>query len=88
MNEHVRAYLSEIGRRGGQRSRRVLDSSTAKRMVQLREARRAFQSFHARCFWSSPKSYVVTMNDITWVGRRLMTHGGRAGWIAGARLCR
>ena len=33
-------YLSEIGRRGGIRSRRVLAPETARRMVEIREARR------------------------------------------------
>jgi len=88
MDSAVRAYLSEIGRRGGLRSRRVLDAETARRMVRLREARRAFRRFHARCFWSSPKNYVVTMADVAWVARQLMTHGGREGWQIGARLCR
>ena len=36
----VRKYLAEIGRRGGIRSRRVLDPETARRMVDIREARR------------------------------------------------
>ena len=33
-------YLAEIGRRGGMKSRRVLDPETARRMVQIRETRR------------------------------------------------
>lgn len=33
-------YLSEIGRRGGIRSRRALSPETARRMVEIREARR------------------------------------------------
>jgi hypothetical protein len=88
MKADVRSYLSEIGRRGGRRSRRVLLPETARQMVRLREARRAFRSFHGRCFWSSPKDYVVTADDIVWVAQKLMTHGGREGWRIGARLCR
>ena len=88
MKPEVRAYLAEIGRRGGRRSRRVLAPETARRMVRLREARRAFKRFHARCFWSSPKDYMVTMGDIPWLARQLMTHGGRDGWRIGAGLCR
>lgn len=84
----VRAYLTEIGRRGGRRSRRVLPPETARQMVWLREARRAFKRFYASCFWSSPKDYVVTVEDIPWVARQLMTHGGREGWRTGASLCR
>ena len=37
----LREYLAEIGRRGGIRSRRVLDPETARRMVAIRETRRA-----------------------------------------------
>lgn len=37
----LRQYLAEIGRRGGLKSRRVLDPETARRMVAIREARRA-----------------------------------------------
>jgi hypothetical protein len=37
----VRAYLGEIGRRGGITSRRKLTKSHAKQMVEIREAKRA-----------------------------------------------
>ncbi len=37
----VRAYLGEIGRRGGITSRRELTKSHAKQMVAIREAKRA-----------------------------------------------
>ena len=37
----VRAYLAEIGRRGGITSRRELTRSHAKQMVAIREAKRA-----------------------------------------------
>lgn len=88
MRPEVRAYLAEIGRRGGKRSRRGLPPETARQMVRLREARRAFARFHTRCFWSCPKTYLVSAADIPWVARQLMTHGGREGWEIGARLCR
>jgi hypothetical protein len=39
----VSRYLAEIGRRGGIRSRRVLEPKTARRMVEIREARRIAQ---------------------------------------------
>lgn len=56
--------------------------------MRLRDARRAFERFHAACFWSSPRNYVVTAEDIPWVARQLMTYGGREGWRLGGRLCR
>jgi hypothetical protein len=88
MTPEVHAYLAEIGRRGGRRSRRVLLPEIARQMVRLREARRAFNRFYVRCFWSSPKDYLVTTEDISWVARQLMTHGGHDGWRTGASLCR
>ena len=88
MNPSVRAYLSRIGRQGGRKSRRRLPSETARDMVRLREARRAFRRFHTQCFWSSDPEYAVTLQDVPWVAERLMTFGGRAGWEQGARLSR
>ncbi|MBF0244806.1 MAG: hypothetical protein HQL31_05990 [Planctomycetes bacterium] len=87
MKSAVREYLAKIGRLGGSRSRRALSPEAARQMVRIREARRAFRIFHTRCFWSSPENYRVTLEDIPWVAKRLMTHGGREGWIAGAKLC-
>jgi hypothetical protein len=48
MNRSVRAYLAEIGRRGGRKSRRVLDPETAQAMVRVREARRVEREYRAR----------------------------------------
>ena len=88
MDGQVRAYLSEIGRRGGRKSRRRLDSKTARDMVRLREARRLFRRFHTQCFWSCDPEYTVTLRDVPWVAEQLMKFGGRTGWRLGARLCR
>lgn len=40
MNKETRKYLSEIGRKGGQKSRRVLTPEQARKMVEAREAKR------------------------------------------------
>ncbi len=88
MNETVRKYLAEIGRKGGKRSRRPLDSETARRMVRVREARRAFRRYHARCFWSFDPDYQVTQNDVEWVADHLKKHGDRTAWAVGVELCR
>lgn len=45
MNEPVRKYLAEIGRRGGTRSRRALAPEQARAMVARREANRAVREF-------------------------------------------
>jgi len=88
MSEKIRKYLSDIGKRGGRKSRRTLDSETARNMVRLREARRAFRRFYARCFWSYDPDYVLTLDDIEWVAKQLMKNGGREAWEVGAKLCR
>jgi hypothetical protein len=88
MDDAIRKYLSEIGKRGGSKSRRRLDPGTARDMVRVREARRAFRRFHAECFWSYDPDYLVTLKDIPWVADQLMKHGGRDAWEVGARLCR
>jgi hypothetical protein len=88
MKAEVREYLSQIGIRGGRKSRRFLDSEVARRMVRVREARRAFRRFRAKCFWSFNPEYVVRESDIPWVADQLMRFGGREGWETGARLCR
>ena len=41
VKKKVRAYLAEIGRRGGITSRRELTRSHARQMVAIREAKRA-----------------------------------------------
>jgi len=88
MDGDVKAYLAEIGRRGGRKSRRVLDSETARAMVRVREARRAYRRFHAECFWSFDPEYRIGSGDVAWVAEQLRRHGGRAAWNAAGALCR
>jgi hypothetical protein len=88
MDPTVRSYLSAIGRLGGRKSRRSLPTGTARDMVRIREARRAFRRFHTQCFWSYDPDYRVTLHDVPWVADQLMKFGGRTGWEIGARLCR
>ena len=87
MNE-IKEYLAEIGRRGGRKSRRTLDPATARDMVRVREARRAFRRFRVRCFWSSPPGLEIKLQDVSWVAEQLMRHGDREAWRIGAKLCR
>lgn len=84
----VRRYLAEIGARGGRRSRRALDPETARAMVRVREARRAFRRFRNSCFWSSPPDLEIGIDDVPWVAEQLMKHGNREAWHLGAKLCR
>jgi hypothetical protein len=84
----VRKYLSAIGRKGGLRSRRVLDATDARNMVRVREARRAYRRFHTQCFWSYDPDYRITLDDVPWVVEQLRKHGGRQAWLKAAELCR
>ncbi len=88
MRDNVRDYLARIGRRGGLRSRRTLDSATARRMVAVRQARRAFRRFHTSCFWSYRPDLVIGAADVEWVAEQLMKQGNREAWRIGKSLCR
>jgi hypothetical protein len=88
MEDAVRQYLARIGSKGGQKSRRVLSPSDAKAMVRVREARRAYRTFHTRCFWSYDPDYSISITDIPWVVEQLRKHGGRKAWDKAAQLCR
>ena len=86
--DEIRKYLAEIGRAGGRKSRRKLDPDTARDMVRVREARRAFSRYRTMCFWSCRPDLQIGLSDVPWVAEQLMKHGDRAAWRIGARLCR
>jgi len=86
--DEIRKYLAEIGRTGGRKSRRRLDSDTARDMVRVREARKTFRRYRTRCFWSYRPDLEIGLSDVAWVAEQLMKHGDRAAWRIGARLCR
>ena len=88
MRDPIREYLAEIGRRGGRKSRRTLDPETAREMVRVREARRAFRRFRTRCFWSCRPDLEIGPDDVEWVAETLMKYGNRKAWEIGRRLCR
>jgi hypothetical protein len=88
MEAKIREYLAEIGRRGGRKSRRDLDPETARAMVRVREARRAYRRFHAECFWSFDPEYSIGLSDVEWVVKQLRRHGGRDAWHKAVALCR
>lgn len=87
MDESVRAYLAKIGREGGRKSRRSLDGETARNMVRVREARRAYRRFQTSCFWSYRPDLEIGLADVPWVAETLMKHGGREAWRIGRWLC-
>jgi hypothetical protein len=84
----ISRYLARIGAKGGRKSRRTLDPETARAMVRVREARRAFRRFRHSCFWFCRPDLVIRAEDVPWVAEQLMRHGNREAWRIGARLCR
>ena len=78
---------TQIGRLGGLKSRRALDGQTARDMVRVREAKRAFRRFRTTCFWSYRPDLPIGLGDVPWVAEQLRKHGNRAAWRAAARLC-
>lgn len=86
--DDVRAYLASIGSKGGRESRRALSPETARDMVRVREARRAYRRYHAQCFWSYRPDLEIGLADVPWVAERLRKHGNRETWMVAERLCR
>ncbi len=84
---NVSAYLAEIGREGGRKSRRSLSPEDARNMVRVREARRAFREFYAQCFWFMARDMEIRLADLPEVARGLRQNGGRRGFILAAKLC-
>ena len=88
MDPNIRLYLAQIGSRGGKKSRRTLSPQTARSMVLLREARRAFRKFGTSCFWSYDPKLSIAAADIAWIAQELRKNGDRKAWEAAERLCR
>jgi hypothetical protein len=86
--DEIRRYLAEIGARGGRKSRRSLDPETARAMVKVRDARKAYRRFRSTCFWSYRPDLHIGMADVPWVAEQLMKHGNREAWVIGSKLCR
>ena len=87
MNNDIKTYLAEIGRRGGRKSRRSLDPQTARSMVRVREARRAYLRFRTSCFWSYRPDVHIGLEDVEWVADTLMKNGNLEAWRVGRSLC-
>ncbi len=87
MQKHIIKYLSSIGKKGGLKSRRSLSSSTAKKMVKVREAKKLFNKYYHQCFWSFDPHYKIKFEDVTWVAEQLMKNGDRELWKLGVKLC-
>jgi len=77
---------ADAGRLGGRKSRRLLSPDQARAMVRIREARKLFRAYHARCFWWAPADLVISLDRVAWVADQLRKRGGRLEWRLAARL--
>jgi hypothetical protein len=73
----VSTYLAKIGSQGGKKSRRVLTPAQAKRMVAVREARKAFRQHRHEYFWSYRDDARIDASSIPMVIDGLKTEGNR-----------
>jgi hypothetical protein len=64
-----------------------LAPETVRDTVRVREARRAYRRYHARCFWSYRPDLVIHQSDVPWVVQQLRKHGNRETWRVAERLC-
>lgn len=51
-------------------------------------AQRAFQEFHARCFWFMRADATILAEDVPYICERLRADGGRRGFQIAAEICR
>lgn len=86
MKPVIKDYLAQIGRRGGLKSRRRLDADYARRMVAVREARRAFVRYKAQCFWSYRPDWKIGLQEVPAVIEQLQREGNRQAFMAARHL--
>jgi hypothetical protein len=85
VSSEIRSYLSQIGRKGGSKSRRSLSPQQARLMVAVRLARQAYQDFRIQCFWSFGDQ-IITPAKVAWVADQLRRNGNRSAWRRAARI--
>ena len=56
-------------------------------MVRVREARRAYKKYAAKCFWSFDPNYKITLKDVPWVAKQLRQHGNLEAFQIARKLC-
>jgi len=88
VSDEVKSYLREIGAKGGRKSRRTLDPARARRMVAVREARRAFREHYPEVFWSAPENMHVGEAQVPYVIDQLKREGNRDAYLEAGRIQR
>lgn len=87
MEQALKRYLSDIGRRGGLKSRRKLSPSEATLMVKIREAKKAFKEYYSLCFWHLKPDLKITRDNLHLIVKGLKNHGDRRAFNIASRLC-
>lgn len=64
------------------------EKSPAERERRLVLARKAFEEFHALCFWSCRDEIEITEETIPFIVQGLRESGGHKGYRIAAELCR
>lgn len=75
ISDEVKVYLRGIGAKGGRMSRRQLDPVQARRMVAVREARKAFRRYKTQCFWSFDPEWTIQHDQVPIVIQALRSEG-------------
>ncbi|MDR2675808.1 MAG: hypothetical protein LBC18_13340 [Opitutaceae bacterium] len=57
----------------------------ARRMMAVREARKAFREHRVDCFWSF-RDMEIDADNAMWVAEELSRNGGRKAWLAARRI--
>jgi hypothetical protein len=86
ISDEVKSYLRGIGAKGGRISRRRLDPAQARRMVAVREARRAFRDYKTQCFWSFDPEWNIQSEQVPLVIRTLRNEGNAQAFALAKRL--
>jgi len=88
ISDEVKKYLRGIGAKGGRKSRRRLDPAQARRMVAVREARRAFRDYKTQCFWSFDPAWIIQNEQVPLVIRTLRNEGNAQAFALARRIHR
>lgn len=88
VSEDVKTYLRVIGSKGGKKSRRSLDSAQARRMVAVREARRAFREYHPTLFWSYPPDLEIHQELVPRLVDEMKREGNKEAFLRAGKIMR
>lgn len=88
VSDEVKADLQDIGAKGGRKSRRKLAPAQARRMVAVREARRAFRENYPVLFWSAPKNMQIGEGHVPYIIDEMKREGNREAYLKAGQIQR